>query len=66
MEGATCFTSINLAGGFKQLEISEEDKHKTDLGDAHGKLWEFNRCGLGLTTLPSGCAAYVGETVELL
>ncbi|CAN0521712.1 unnamed protein product, partial [Laminaria digitata] len=29
MKGAGCFTSIDLASGFTQLEIAEEDKHKT-------------------------------------
>ena len=29
MRGSTCFTSINLATGFTQLETAEEDKHKT-------------------------------------
>ena len=63
MKGATCFTSIDLASGFTQLEIAEEDKHKTAFRDAHGELWEFNRCGFGLKTLPSGFAAYVGEAL---
>ena len=63
MRGSTCFTSIDLASGFTQLEIAEEDKHKTAFRDAHGELWEFNRCGFGLKTIPSGFAAYVGEAL---
>ena len=63
MKGATCFTSIDLASGFTQLEIAEEDKHKTAFRDAHGELWEFYRCGFGLKTLLSGIAANVGEAL---
>ena len=36
MRGATCFTSIDIASGFTQLEIAEEDKHKTAFNDVHG------------------------------
>ena len=61
IKGTTCFTSIDLASSFTQLEIAEEDKHKTAFHDAHGELWEFNGCGFGLKTHPSGFAAYVGE-----
>ena len=63
MRGSTCFTSIDLASGFTRLEIAEEDTHKTAFRDAHGELWEFNRCGFGLKTIPSGFAAYVGEAL---
>ena len=61
--GSTCFPSIDLASGSTQLEIAEEAKHKTAFRDAHGELWEFNRCGVGLKTIPSGFAAYVGEAL---
>ena len=63
MRGSTCFTSIDLASGLTQLEIAEEDKDKTAFRDAHGELWDFNRCGFGLKTIPSGIAAYVGEAL---
>ena len=66
MKGGTCFTSFDLASGVIQLEIAEEDKHKTAFRDAQGELWEFNRRGFGLTTLPSGFAAYVGEELDPL
>ena len=42
MKGATCFTSIDLASNFTQLEIAEEDKHKAPFPDAHGEVWKFN------------------------
>lgn len=54
MKGAGCFTSIDLSSGFTQLEIAEEDKHKTALRDAYGTLWELNRCGFGLIYYTSG------------
>ena len=58
------FTSIDLASGFFQLEIAEEDKHKTAFRDAHGSLWEYNRCSLGLKTLPAAFASCVDETLR--
>ena len=60
---SSCFMPIDLASGFTQLEIAEEDKHKTACRDARGDVWEFNRCGFGLKTIPSGFAAYVGEAL---
>ena len=36
--GVPCFTSIDLATGFMQLEIAEEDKHRNASRDAHGEL----------------------------
>ena len=57
MSGSTWFTSVDLASGFTQLEIAEEDKNKNAFGDAHGELWEFNLCDFGLKTIPSGLAA---------
>ena len=61
MKGAPCFTPIDLVSGFNQLEIAEEDKHKTAFRDAHGELWEINQCRFELKALPSGFTAYVGE-----
>ena len=52
MKDASCFTSIDLASGFTQLEIAEEDKHKTAFRDAHGTLWELNRCLLYTSPSP--------------
>ena len=45
------------------MEIAEEDKRKTAFRDVHGELWEFNQCGFGLKTIPSGFAAYVSEAL---
>ena len=62
MRGSTCFISTDLAAGFTQLEIAEEDSHNT-VRDARSELWDFNRCGFGLKTIPQGVAAYVGEAL---
>ncbi|CAM9859776.1 unnamed protein product, partial [Choristocarpus tenellus] len=37
LKGSSYFTAIDLASGFFQLEISEDDKHKTAFRDAHGQ-----------------------------
>ena len=58
--------SIDLASGFTQLEIAGEDKHKTAFRDAYGTLWELNRRGFRLKTLPAGFAAFVGGALGLL
>ena len=62
----SCFTSIDLASRFTKLQIAEEDKHKIAFRDAHGTLWELNRCGLGLKTLPAGFATFVGGALGSL
>ena len=60
MEGSKYFSSIDLASGFLQLEIHEDDRHLTAFRDADGKLYEYVRCGFGLKTVPSAFANYVG------
>ena len=59
MEGLKYFSSIDLASGFLQLEIHEDDRHLTAFRDADGKLYEYVRCGFGLKTVPSVFANYV-------
>ena len=58
-----CSTSIDLASGFNQVPIAEKDKFKTAFRDANGELWELNRCGFGLKTLPAAFAARVGAAL---
>lgn len=58
-----CSTSIDLASGFNQIPIAEKDKFKTAFRDANGELWELNRCGFGLKTLPAAFAARVGAAL---
>ena len=59
MEGSKYLSSIDLASGFLQLEIHEDDRHLAAFRDAEGKLYEYVRCGFGLT-VPSAFANYVG------
>ena len=60
MEGSKYFSSIDLASGFLQLEIHEDDRHLTAFRAADEKLYEYVRCGFGLKTVPSAFANYVG------
>ena len=60
MEGSKYFFKIDLASGFLQLEIHEDDRHLTAFRDADGKLYKYVRCGFGLETVPSAFANYVG------
>ena len=57
---------INLAWGFTQLDTTEEDQLKIASRDAHGTLWELNRCGFGLNALHAGFAAFVGGALRSL
>ena len=57
------FSCLDLASGFLQLTIHEEDRHLTAFRDAEGKLWEYVRCGFGLKTVPSAFANYVGGSI---
>ena len=59
MEGSKYLSSIDLATGFLQLEIHEDDRHLTAFRDADEKLYEYVRCGFGLT-VSSAFANYVG------
>ena len=59
MEGSTYLSRIDLATGLLQLEIHEDDRHLISFRDADGKLYEYVRCGFGLT-VPFAFANYVG------
>lgn len=56
--GSNYFSALDLASGFFQIAIDEEDKHKTAFRDAAGKLWVYNRRGLGLRILPAAFARH--------
>ncbi|CAB1121589.1 unnamed protein product [Ectocarpus sp. CCAP 1310/34] len=51
LKGKKYFTQLDLASGFRQMEIAEKDRYKTAFRDADGMLWEFTRAGFGLTVL---------------
>ena len=53
LKGKKLFTQIDLASGYHQVEIAENDKYKTAFRDLDGQLYEFNKAGYGLTVLPS-------------
>ena len=53
LKGKSYFTQIDLASGFHQIPIAENDKEKTAFRDADCQLHEFNRAGFGLTVLPA-------------
>ena len=49
---AKVFTSVDGNSGYWQLEVAEEDKHKTAF-TSHAGFWEFNRMPFGLTNAPA-------------
>ena len=47
VKGSQYYSSIDLASEYFQMEIVEEDRHKTAFRDADGLLWEYTRASLG-------------------
>ena len=64
IKGSNFFTLLDLPSAYHQLEIKETDRHKTAFRDARGRLFEFNRCGFGLTTVPAVFSAHLGDTLH--
>ena len=59
-----CFTLIDLPQAYHQLPINPSDRHKTAVRDARGRLYQFNRCGFGLTTIPAVFSALLEDTLR--
>ena len=52
LQGARFFSTMDLASGYHQVEVEEEDKPKTAFTTPFG-LWEYNRMPFGLCSAPS-------------
>jgi hypothetical protein len=51
LKGATCFTKLDLANGFHQIRIKEEDIHKTSFGCQYGQ-YEWVVMPFGMSASP--------------
>lgn len=58
------FTSVDLASGFVQQEIAEEENHKAASRTSDGLLWEANRAAFGLKCSSFAFANRVSLTVR--
>ncbi|KAL0150798.1 hypothetical protein M9458_053880, partial [Cirrhinus mrigala] len=52
LNGSKWFSVMDLKSGYYQVEVEEEDKHKTAFVTPMG-FWEFNRMPQGVTNAPS-------------
>ena len=64
MKDSQFFTSLDLAQAYHQLELREEDKHKTAFRDPTGRLLEFNVCSFGICTIPAVFSATLGDDLR--
>eukprot|EP00752_Nemacystus_decipiens_P016639 g14879.t1 len=49
---------------YHQIPIKASDRHKTAFRDARRRLYQFNRCSFGLTTIPAAFSALLGDTLR--
>ncbi|CAM9923448.1 unnamed protein product [Sphacelaria rigidula] len=63
LAGTKCFTSVDLASGFSQLEVAKEDRHLTTFCDARGHLWQYQRCRFELKVSPARFHRTVSEAL---
>lgn len=64
MKGSKFFTSLDLAQAYHQLELEENDKHKTAFRDPTGRLLESNVCNFGIGTIPAVFSATLGDDLR--
>ena len=65
LKGKKFFTQVDLASGYHQVEIAENEKYKTAFRDPDGQLYGFNRAGYGLTVLLSAFTRIVRNALRL-
>jgi hypothetical protein len=53
LQGAKYFSSLDLAQGYYQVPIAEEDCHKTAFSAGVGGLFEYQRMSMGLCNSPA-------------
>ncbi|CAB1114741.1 unnamed protein product [Ectocarpus sp. CCAP 1310/34] len=58
------FTLLDLPQAYHQIAIKASDRPKTAFRDARGRLYHFNRCSFGLTTIPAVFSALLGNTLR--
>lgn len=64
VKGSKFFTLLDIPSAYHHLLIRKEDRKKTAFRDARGRLYEFKRCGFGLTTVPAVFSAHLGDTLR--
>jgi hypothetical protein len=52
LQGTTCFSTLDMASGYYQIELDEESRQKTAFITRYG-LFEHTRMGFGLCNAPA-------------
>jgi len=52
LQGTTCFSTLDMASGYYQIEFDEESRQKTAFITRYG-LFEHTRMGFGLCNAPA-------------